>query len=56
MTEVPPSIGPVVFGTLGVGWVMVRCPSEYDELMRRAGGAWEPGAGQWLVHRRRSGQ
>jgi hypothetical protein len=35
--DVPPSIGPVVFETLGVGWVMVRCPQQYDELMRRAG-------------------
>ena len=33
----PPSIGPVVFGTMGVCWVMVRCPGEYDELMRRVG-------------------
>jgi hypothetical protein len=32
---------------------MVRCPPEYDELMRRAGGVWEPGARQWLVERRR---
>jgi hypothetical protein len=31
----PPSIGPVVFGTLGVGWG--TCPGEYDALMRRAG-------------------
>ena len=38
LVDVPPSIGPVVFGTLGVGWVMVRCPRQYDELMRRAGG------------------
>jgi hypothetical protein len=53
--EVPPSIGPVLFGTLGVGWVMVRCPHEYDALMRRAGGVWEPGARQWLVERRRIG-
>ena len=44
LADVPPSIGPVVFGTLGVGWVMVRCPRQYDELMRRAGGVWEPGA------------
>ena len=51
--DVPPSIGPVVFGTLGVGWVMVRCPREYDELMRSAGGVWEPGARQWLIERRR---
>ena len=53
--DVPPSIGPVVFGTLGVGWVMVRCPRQYDDLMRRAGGLWEPGARQWLVERRRIG-
>ena len=26
-----------------------------DELMRRAGGVWEPGARQWLVERRRMG-
>ena len=37
LVDVPPSIGPIVFGTLGVGWVMVRCPGEYDGLMRRAG-------------------
>jgi hypothetical protein len=53
--DVPASIGPVVFGTLGVGWVMVRCPRQYDDLMRRAGGVWEPGARQWLVERRRIG-
>lgn len=51
----PASIGPVVFGTLGVGWVMVRCPRQYDELIRRAGAVWEPGARQWLVERRRIG-
>jgi len=55
VTEVPASVGPVVFGTLGVGWIMVRCPREYDELMRRAGGVWEPGARQWLIQRRRIG-
>jgi hypothetical protein len=37
--DVPPSIGPVVFG-VGVGWVTIRCPRQYDELMRRAGGVW----------------
>ena len=51
--DVPPNIGPVVFGTLGVGWVVVRCPRQYDELMQRAGGIWEPAARQWLVERRR---
>jgi hypothetical protein len=55
LVDVPQSIGPVVFGTLGVGWVMVQCPQQYDELMRRAGGVWEPGARQWLVERRRIG-
>ena len=55
LVDVPPNIGPVVFGTLGVGWVMVRCPREYDELMRSAGGVWEPGARQWLIERRRIG-
>jgi hypothetical protein len=54
-SDVPPSIGPVVFGTLGVGWVMVRCPRQYDDLLRGAGGVWEPGARQWLVERRRIG-
>ena len=34
---------------------MVRCPRQYDELMRRAGGLWEPGARQWLIERRRIG-
>ena len=55
LVDVPPSIGPVVFGTLGVGWVMVRCPQQYDDLMRRAGAVWEPGARQWLIERRRIG-
>jgi hypothetical protein len=55
LVDVPPSIGPVVFGTIGVGWVMVRCPQQYDELMRRAGGVGEPGARQWLIECRRIG-
>jgi hypothetical protein len=55
LVDVPPSVGPVVFGTLGVGWVTVRCPRQYDGLMRRAGGVWDPGARQWLIERRRIG-
>ena len=51
--EVPPSIGPVVFGTLGMAWVTVRCPREFNELVQRAGGVWDPGARFWLVERRR---
>jgi hypothetical protein len=44
--DVPPSIGPVVFG-VGVGWVTIRCPRQYDELMRRAGGVWYRPRGSW---------
>jgi hypothetical protein len=47
LADVPPSIGPVVLGTLGVGQVMVRCPQQY-ELMRRAGVFGSP-ARQWLI-------
>ena len=53
--QIPAAIGSVVFGTLGVGWITVRCPRQYDELMRRAGATWEPGSRQWLVQRRRIG-
>jgi hypothetical protein len=34
---------------------MVRCPRQYDELMRGAGGVWEPSARQWLIEPRRVG-
>jgi len=34
VADVPASIGPVVFG-VGVGWVTIRGPRQYDELMRR---------------------
>jgi hypothetical protein len=54
MTDVPENIGPVVFG-VGVGWVTIRCPHQYDDLMRRAGATWDPGARQWLIERRRIG-
>ncbi len=52
MADVPDNIGPVVFG-VGVGWVMIQCPRQYDDLMRRA--VWEPGARQWSTERRRTG-
>ena len=54
VVDVPESIGPVVFG-VGVGWVKIRCPRQYDELMSRAGGTWDPGARHWLIERRRVG-
>lgn len=52
MADVPDNIGPVVFG-VGVGWVMIRCPRQYDDLMRRAGATWDPGVRQWCIERRR---
>ena len=51
---VPPRIGPVEFGTLG-SWVTLRCPREFDSMMRNAGGNWEAGSRRWLVERRRIG-
>jgi hypothetical protein len=50
----PTRIGPVEFSPFG-GWVAVRCPAEFGEMMRRAGGLWEPGSRRWLVERRRIG-
>jgi len=47
--DVPPHIGPVVFGTLGVGWVMVQCPRQYDELMGRAGAVHSSGNRPTLI-------
>lgn len=50
----PKGIGPAQFGTLG-RWVTVRCPRDYADLLRQAGGQWEPGAKVWLVERHRMG-
>jgi hypothetical protein len=50
----PNRIGPVEFGRLG-DLVAVRCPHEFDDVMRRAGGSWEPGSRRWLIERRRIG-
>jgi hypothetical protein len=52
--EVPESIGPVVFG-VGVGWVMIRCPRQYEDLLRSVGATWDPGSRQWWIERRRIG-
>jgi hypothetical protein len=51
---VPQRIGPVVFGAQGT-WITVRCPRDYDSLMRNAGGQWEPGSRRWMIERRRIG-
>jgi hypothetical protein len=47
-------VGPCEFGELGA-MVTVRCPQDYDPLMRQAGGVWEPGSRRWLIERRRIG-
>jgi hypothetical protein len=35
--------------------VAVRCPSELDPWMQKAGGLWDPGGRRWLIHRGRMG-
>ncbi len=52
---VPARIGPVEFATFGVKWVAVRCPSDFEPLMRKAGGLREPGSRRWLIARHRIG-
>jgi hypothetical protein len=52
--ELPKQIGPVQFGQLG-RQVIVRCPREFDSIMRSAGGEWDAGSRRWLVERRRIG-
>jgi hypothetical protein len=50
----PARIGPVEFSTLAA-MVAVRCPHEFDDLMRKAGGMFEPGSRRWLIMRHRVG-
>ena len=52
--RLPTHIGPCEFGQLG-GLVAIRCPHDFDQLMQRAGGLWEPGSKRWLIERRRIG-
>jgi hypothetical protein len=51
---VPVRVGPCGFEILGA-MVAVRCPHDFDPLMRKAGGQWEPGSRRWLIERRRLG-
>jgi hypothetical protein len=37
------------------GMIAIRCPSDFDRVMRRAGGLWEPGSRRWLIERWRIG-
>jgi hypothetical protein len=50
----PARIGPAEFSDLG-GMVAVHWPREFADILRRAGGVWEPGSHPWLVQRRRIG-
>jgi hypothetical protein len=47
-------ISPAEFDTLGA-MIAVRCPSDLDAWMRKAGGVWEPGSRRWLIERKRTG-
>jgi hypothetical protein len=51
---VPARIGPAEFALIGA-LVAVRCPSDLDPWMRKAGGLREPGSRRWLIERRRIG-
>jgi hypothetical protein len=53
-TVVPKQIGPVQFGELGA-MIAIRCPHDFDHVMLKAGGMWEPGSRRWLIERRRIG-
>lgn len=52
--DLPARIGPCEFAELGA-LIAVRCPHDYDTVMRKAGGLWEPGSRRWLIERRRIG-
>lgn len=53
--DLPAQVGPCRLEAFGAKWMAVRCPHEFDELMRRTGGLWEAGSHRWLVERRRLG-
>jgi len=55
MPALPAHIGPAEFSEFGAKWVAVRCPSDLDPLMRKAGGLREVGSRRWLIDRRRTG-
>jgi hypothetical protein len=54
LPPLPSRIGPVEFAEFG-SMVAVRCPQDFDHILRRAGGMWEPGTRRWLVTRHRIG-
>ena len=50
--DIPRQTCPCQFSELGA-MVAVRCPHDYDSVMLKAGGLWEPGSRRWLIERRR---
>lgn len=50
----PARVGPAELTEFG-HMVAIRCPREFDHILRWAGGEWEPGSRRWLVERRRIG-
>ena len=53
LAQLTVQIGPCQLSDFGAKWVAVRCPSDFDLLMRQAGGLREPGNRRWLIQRRR---
>jgi hypothetical protein len=51
---VPTRIGPAEIALVGA-LVAVRCPSDLDPWMQKAGGLWDPGGRRWLIERKRMG-
>ena len=53
--DLPARIGPVELEPSGAKWVAVRCPSDFDGLMRERNGLREAGSRRWLISRHRVG-
>ena len=51
---IPAHVGACEFGHRGK-LIAVRCPREFDALMRNAGGQCEAGSRRWLIERYRIG-
>jgi hypothetical protein len=52
VVDLPAHVGPCEFSELGA-MIAIRCPHDYDAVMQRAGGLWEPGSRRWLIERLR---
>lgn len=54
LPAIPIHVGPCEFGRFGK-LVSVRCPREFDAIMRKAGGQPDPASRRWLIEPRRIG-